>query len=182
MNTFLTILLIIIILIVIGAIYYIYEYNKINETIIRIDEAESRIDNNLRDKYDLINRIITLIKGKIKLKDDAFKDVIKLRARKISNFELDRTLVNAENEFLSIYESNKELRDSDEIYKASRQLELINEELTTLRNYYNNNISTYNASLVKFPTNIIAKVKNYKERTFYDLKNMKDDDYKDFKL
>lgn len=182
MNNFLIILFIIIVLAILLAIYYMYLYNKINETIIRVDEAENRIDTNLRDKYDVLNRCVSLFKNKITLDQDAFKDIIKLRARKISNFDLDRILVNSYNEFLTIYENNPSLRESDEIYKASKQLEIINEELITLRNYYNANILNYNKMIKKFPTNIIAKIKKYKERPFYDLKNMKDEDYEDFKL
>ena len=182
MKTFLIILLIIILLIIGIALLYIMLYNKINESIIRIDEAESRIDNNLRDKYDLLNKVSTIIKSKIDLPNDTFKEIIKLRSRKISNFELDRALVRAHNEFISIYEDNKEIRESDEIYKSTKQLESIDEELITLRNYYNTNISNYNKYITKFPTNIIAKIKKYKERPFYDLKNMKDEDYEDFKL
>ena len=34
----------------------------------------------------------------------------------------------------------------------------------------------------KFPTNIVAKIKKYKERPYYDLKNMTDEDHEDFKL
>ncbi len=123
-----------------------------------------------------------LFKNKIELDKDSFKDIIKLRARKISNFKLDRILVNSYNEFLTIYEANKELRESDEIYKASKQLELIDEELNTLRNYYNANISEYNKMIKKFPTNIVAEIKRYRERPFYDLKDMTDEDYDDFKL
>ena len=161
MNTFLIILFIIILTLILLSIIYFYLYNKINETIIRVDEAENRIDNNLRDKYDLINRTVILIKNKIELDKDAFKDIIKLRSRKISNFELDRTLVASYNEFLALYENNKELKESDEIYKANKQLELIDEELITLRTYYNANITSYNKLIKKFPTNIIAKIKKY---------------------
>lgn len=182
MNPFLIILFIIILLLILVAITYISLYNKINETIIRVDEAESRIDNNLRDKYDLLNRCVSLIRNIIELDENAFKDIIKLRARKISNFDLDRTLVSSYTEFLSLYDSNKSLRESDEIYKANKQLELIDDELTTLRNYYNANITEYNKLIKKFPTNIIAKIKKYKERPFYDLKDRTDDDYEDFKL
>lgn len=182
MNGFLITLFLIIAIAITILIYYVYLYNKINESIIRIDEAESRIDNNLRDKYDLLNRSVSLIRNKIEISDDAFKDIIKLRARKISNFDLDRVLVKAYNEFLSIYEANVKLRESDEIFKVSRQLELINEELLTLRNYYNGNITNYNKMVKKFPTNLVAKIKKYKERPFYDLKDMTDEDYEDFKL
>ena len=182
MNGFLITLFIIIIIIITILILYINLYNKINESIIRIEEAESRIDNNLRDKYDLLNRSVSLIRNKIDLPQDAFKEIIKLRARKISNFDLDRVLVKSYNEFLSIYEEHKKLRESDEIFKVSRQLEIINDELLTLRNYYNANITSYNKMIKTFPTLIIAKIKKYKEKPFYDLKDMNDEDYKDFKL
>lgn len=182
MNTFLIILFTIIVLTLIVLITYIILYNKINDTIIRINEAENRIDNNLRDKYDTLNRCHTLIKNKIKINDEEFKDILKLRSRKLSNFELDRTLVKINNDFVSIFENHSELKSSDEIYKAYKKLELIDEELNTLRNYYNANITTYNKMIKKFPTLIIAKIKKYKERLFYDLKNQSDDDYEDFKL
>ena len=182
MNTFLIILFIIIVLTLTILITYIVLYNKVNEIIIRINEAENRIDNNLRDKYDTLNRCQTLIKSKIKIKDDEFKDILKLRSRKLSNFELDRILVKIHNDFISIYEGHDELRSSDEIYKAYKQLELIDEELITLRNYYNANITTYNKMIKKFPILIIAKIKKYKEKLFYDLKNQNDDNFEDFKL
>ena len=182
MNGFLIALFLIITTIIILLIIYIHLYNKINESIIRIEEAESRIDNNLRDKYDLLNRSIALIRNKIELEPDAFKEIVKLRSRKISNFDLDRVLVKSYNEFLTIYEANSKVRESDEIFKVSRQLEIINDELLTLRNYYNANITNYNQLIKKFPTVIIANIKKYKERPFYDLKDMTDEDYQDFKL
>ena len=121
MNGFLIALFLIIALTLIILIYYIYLYNNINESIIRIEEAESRIDNNLRDKYDLLNRSISLIRNKIDLPQDSFKEIIKLRERKISNFDLDRVQVKSYYEFLSIYEENSKVRESDEIFKVSRQ-------------------------------------------------------------
>ena len=76
MNGFLIALFLIIITIITLLILYIHLYNKINESIIRIEEAESRIDNNLRDKYDLLNRSISLIRNKIDLPQDTFKEII----------------------------------------------------------------------------------------------------------
>ena len=182
MNTFLIILFSIIVILITLGIMYIYFYNRINDTIVRVNEAENRIDNNLRDKYDIMNRAVTLIKSKIELDDKAFKELASLKAKRLSNFELDRLLVNTKSELITIYENNKELRDSDELYKAMKQLDLIDEELVTLRKYYNGNISEYNKMIKRIPTIIIAKIKKYPERMFYDLKNMNDDDYEDFKL
>ena len=90
MNSFLIVLFVIVLLIILGLIYYVYLYNKINETIIRVDEAENRIDSNLRDKYDLIVKCLSLLKNKDDLDNKVFKEIYKLKARKISNFDLDR--------------------------------------------------------------------------------------------
>lgn len=182
MDVFLIMFLLIIGIIAFLGIFYIHLYNKLQESIIRIDEAESRIDNDLRDKFDLLNRTVMLIKGKIELPPDSFENLMKLKNRKTSNFELDRNLVNIHDEFISIFENNSSLKESDEILKGYKQIELIDDELITLRNYYNANILNYNEMIKKFPTCIIAMIKKYKERMLYDLKNMKDDNYKDFKL
>ena len=182
MNTFLIVLYIIIVLGIVLGIAYIYFYNRFNESIIRIDEAEVRIDNNLREKYDLLDRAVSLAKNIVDIKNKDLNEVMKLKARKISNFDMDRKLVKIHNEFLNLYDKNIKLREDDDIYKIKKQIELIDEELFTLRNYYNANILIYNKMIKKIPTSIIAKIKKYKERLFYDLKDMSDEDYEDFKL
>ena len=48
--------------------------------------------------------------------------------------------------------------------------------------YYNENISIYNNLLKKFPSNVVAIFCKYKEKLFFDRKDMNDDDYNDFKL
>ncbi len=182
MNPFIIILFTIIVVGLLIGILYIYFYNKINDTIIRVNEAENRIDENLRDKYDILNRSVLLVKSSVELDDKTFNELAKLKTKKLSNFDLDRTLVTSYNELLSLCDNHKELRDNDELYRSMKQLELIDEELVTLRNYYNGNITNYNRMIKRFPTLIIAKIKKYNERLFYDMKDRNDEDYEDFKL
>ena len=61
MESLLFIILIIIIVVCVAAIFYAITYNKFQDYIIRINEVESMIDNNLRSNYDLINRAIPII-------------------------------------------------------------------------------------------------------------------------
>jgi len=182
MSKLLIILFIIIVLLIVMGILYIYYYNKFNETIIRVNEAECRIDDNLRDKYDILSKCVTLVKDNAKVDDDAFKSLAMLKTKKLSNFEFDRELVKSHNELITIFDANKKLKDNDELCRSMKQLELIDEELVTLRTYYNANITNYNKMVKKIPTIIVAKIKKYKERMFYDLKDMTDDNYEDFKL
>ena len=148
------------------AVFYATIYNKFQEYIIRINEVESMIDTYLRNKYDLINKSIPIIKGNIKREKEIFGEIVKLRSRKIGNFELYRILTRASNE---LNELRTEYNDID--IKIDNAIE-----------YYNDNITIYNSLLKKFPSNIIATFGKYKEKLFFDRKDMNDDDYDDFKL
>jgi len=182
MDILIIVILVIVILVCLGSLFYFLTYNKYQDYIIRINEVESIIDNNLRNKYDLINRSISLIKANVEIEEDIFEEIIKLRSRKIGNFELDRKLNEAYNEFIGLKEKHKKLNDSEELNKIDTQIKEINETLTTSINYYNKNISSYNKLLKSFPSNIIALLCKYKEKLFFDRKDMSDEDYEDFKL
>jgi len=177
------VMFILIVLFCIISLIYMLIYNKLNDLIIRINEVEQNIDTSLRTKYDLINRSVSIIKGNTDIKNDVFEEIVKLRSRKISNFELERKLTNAYNEFLIVKEKYSDLvKNSEEIIKISINLEEINEKLTILIEYYNNNITKYNKLITMFPTNIVAKINKFNTKLFFDRKDMSDDDYNDFKL
>ena len=182
MDLLILILFTIVVFICIIIAVYTFIYNKFQDVIIRINEVEASIDTNLRKKYDNINRSVSIIKANIDVKSDVFDEIIKLRSRKISNFDLDRKLVQAYNELLNVREENKKTIKSDEVDKIFKQLKEIDMKLDTYRDYYNANIVKYNKMVKSFPTNIVALMCKYQERLFFDMKNMNDDDVEDFKL
>jgi len=182
MDLLFIVLLLLILIICFFIAMYIFYYNKIQDSIIRINEVEASIDSNLRNKYDLLNKSISLIKGNIELDDEIFDEIVKLRSRKISNFDLDRKLILAYDEFNIIKNKYKELEKSEEIKKVAKEIEEIDSKLSVYREYYNDNITIYNKMIRSFPTNLIALVNKYEEKLFFDKKDMSDDDYNDFKL
>ena len=186
MDTLILILIAIIILICI--IFYIYTtlYNKIQGYVIRINEVESRIDSNLRNKYDNINKFVSLVRGNEELSKqiDAkiFDEIVRLRTKKLSNFELDRKLELATNDFITLKEKYEILKDNEDFHNYEIKNNEINEILEINKDYYNNCISEYNKLVTMFPTNIVANICKYNEKFYYDGKDMSDDDIQDFKL
>ena len=166
-NILLIIVFSIIVLSLLILIYYIYLNNKINYTLIRINEAYNRIDNNLKEKFDLLNRSISLIKEKNK-KEDILKEIVKLRSRKVNTFTLNKILNDSCIEFNSIIDNNKTLEKSDELTKIKKQLIIIDNELATLKDYYNGNVEYYNEMIKKIPTSIVSKIKKYKNKELFD--------------
>ncbi len=160
-NILLIIIFCIIVLSLLVLISFININNKINYTLIRINEADSRIGSNLKDKYELLNRSISLIKEKNK-DDNILKEIVKLRTRKVSNFTLYNILNDSYLEFEKILKKNKDLLKSDEILKISKQLIAIDSELDTLIKYYDGNVCYYNNMLKKIPTGVVGKIKKYK--------------------
>lgn len=55
-------------------------------------------------------------------------------------------------------------------------------DIYAYRKYYNDIITDYNKLVRAFPSNIVSKICKFKERTYFDGKNMNDEIYNDFKL
>lgn len=174
--------LIIIIFICLILIWFVNTYNKFQSFIIRINEVEANIDTTLRKRFDLLNKSINIIKGNINTEEEVLELIVKLRSRKISNFDLDRQLYEAINEFNYYKENYSELNESDALIKIDISLTESEHEITALRKYYNDMITDYNKLVRKFPSNLVSLILKYKEKTYYDGKNMNDDIKNDFKL
>lgn len=181
MESLMIVILLIILIVCVIAVFYAKTYNKFQDYIIRINEVESIIDTSLRGKYDLLNRAIPIIKSNIENKD-IFGEIVKIRSRKISNFELYRILISSSNELNEIKNNYPEIEKSEEIKKIIREINTIDNKLINTIEYYNDNITVYNSLLKKFPSNIIAILSKYNEKLFFDRKDMNDEDYNDFKL
>ncbi len=182
MNLIMIIILIAIVLIGILIISYIYNYNNLQELNIKINESESIIDNELRNKYDLIMKSSTTINKLLKKEVTYFKDLEKLKKEDISNFDLDRKIIEGENLIHQVKNDYKSLNDNEEYISIINDLKDSDELLEAAKSFYNKYTTEINLLIKKFPTNIIAKFHKIKLRNYFDGKNMFDDEIKDFKL
>ena len=182
MNTF---LLVICSLIAIGgllAILYIVLYNRIQVLNIRVNEAETIIDEELRKKYDLILESEAIIKKVTKKEITLFEELKEMKDKDISTFDFDRKIIEA-------FGIIKQVRlDYDSLEKNKNFLKIINsindedEKLEAAKSFYNKYTSKVNEVIKKFPSNIIALIHQIKTKTYFDGKNMFDEEIEDFKL
>lgn len=150
-------------------------YNRIQDCIIRINEAEVNIDSVLRKRFDLLNKSITIIKNTTKTEDEILDIIVKLRTKKITNFELDRTLYDAINEFNSYKEKYTELKNCEEYLKIEINLFESESEIVALRKYYNDIITDYNKLIKSVPSNLIAIIRNYQIKPYFDGNNLEEE-------
>lgn len=180
----LTLIIILIAIILIGIIIlqYIFKYNKLQEMNIKINEAESIIDNELRNKYDLVMRSSSIINKLLKKEVSYFKDLEKFKKDNISNFEMDRKITEGENLIYKVKNDYQSLEDNEEYNTILNKLKDSDEILDAAKSFFNKYTTEINLIIKKFPSNIIAKIHRINVRNYFDGKNMFDEEIKDFKL
>ena len=149
-------------------------YNHFQDYIIRINEADENIDAVLRKRFDLLNKSIGIIKANIESDDEVLDGIVKLRSKKLTNFELDRNLYDAINEFHIIKEKYPQLQTNEEFIKIDINLMESESEIVALRKYYNDIITDYNKLVKTCPSNFIAIIKNYKCKDYLQRRYNKD--------
>jgi len=170
----LTSVLLITIIVCFILIGFISIYNHYQTYIIRINEADEFIDTTLRKRFDLLNKSIGIIKTNMKnKKDDVLETIVNLRSKKINNYELDRILYDAINEFDKYKEDIVELKNSSNFIKIELGLTESESEIVAARKYYNDIISDYNNLIKKFPTNIVGILSGYKAKDYFSVNNQK---------
>ena len=182
MKLILIIILAIIIIIGLIIINYIFNYNKIQGIHIKINESENIIDNELRKKYDLILKTKKTINKLLKKDITYFNELEDLKFNNISNFEMDRKILEGENLIHQVKKDFRSLEDNDDYNLVLKELKDCNEILEAAKSFYNKYTTEINMLIKKFPTNIIAKIHKIKLRNYFDGKNMFDEEIKDFKL
>jgi hypothetical protein len=175
-------LLIIIIIISLLFIVYVYYFNKLQDCKLKIDEAESIIDEALRDKYDSIIAIRNLITSNIKDDKINFKGLDELKDEDISNFDLDRRLNEYRTLINKINDDYKKLDDNKDFNDLLNKLKRTDEKISAAKGFYNTYITESNELVRKYPSNLVAKFNNINIKAFFDGKDMNDDNFKDFKL
>ena len=113
---------------------------------------------------------------------DVLKMIKELKSVKLSNFDLDRKLYEAINEFNGFKESSEELKNNESFLKVDLAIIESEAEIVAARKYYNDIITDYNKLVRTFPSNVVAKISRYKIKTYFDGKNMEDEDINDMKI
>ena len=172
------------IIIIFGSIgiLYVYQYNLLQHSKTKINQAECLIDEALRNRYDLLLRVEKLVKTELDGNKTFFKDLDKLKEENISNFDLDRRMNEYINTWMQIKLDYPNLGESKGFKGLLSENKKINEKLQAAKSYYNKYTSELNDLIRSFPSNIVARLHGFNISPFFDGKNMEDDIIDDFKL
>lgn len=164
---------IIILLIAAVAVFLWYLYNSIIVARLRVSEALSQIDVQLKRRTDLIPNLVETVKGYAKHEKELFEKVTKERANLVSAKSVeDKAKVNNQltETFKSIFavaESYPTLRASENFMQLQGEVSDTENKIAYSRQFYNTNVLDYNTKLKVFPNVIFAKLFNFKDAEFF---------------
>lgn len=172
--------IIIILIIIIIMIAYISISNGLNRAIVKIDEASSGIDVSLTKRYDVLTKMIDVVKGYTKYEQETLFKVVELRKnmtieeKNKANAQMEENL----SKINVLAENYPELKASENYKTLQQSIMDVEEHLQAARRLYNANVSSYNQKIVTFPSSIIANNKGLTKKEFFNASDEKREDVK----
>ena len=173
-------LIVIVVIVLIFVIWYISVSNKLNRSVVKIDESLSGIDVALTKRYDVLTKMIEVVKGYAKHEKETLFEVIKLRegmSIKEKN-EANQSMDEALKQLNVVVENYPELKASENFKTLQQSIADVEEHLQAARRLYNSNVSLYNQMIVSFPSSVIAKGKGMTKREFFEADETRKEDVK----
>ena len=150
-------------------------YNGLVTLRVRVDEAWSDINVQLKRRLDLIPNLVETVKGYAKHESGVFTAVTEARANVMSAKGVKETAA-AENQFEATLKSLFAVSEAYPDLKASQnfqdlQAELVDTEdkIQASRRFYNSGVRDLNTKIETVPTNIVAAIFKFVKREFFDV-------------
>ena len=162
-------------IVIILIISVIVMYNNLVERSVRVDNAWSQIDVQMKQRYDLIPNLVETVKAYASHEKSTLEEVTKWRAAAMkaktpeelmqSNQKLSGAIAN----IFATAENYPDLKANDNFLDLQRQLKDLDVKIAFASQFYNDTVMKYNEYLQRFPSNIIANIFKYKKRPYFEM-------------
>lgn len=168
MEMILIILLTIIIIATLLAMSYFILYNKIQFSKIRIEQAETVILEELKNRYDLIIKCKKAVEKNTKMDLTLFSDLEKTKQANITSYDLERKINEAVNTIYLIKNDYPKIEEKKDFREVIRKLNESDTKINAAKSFYNKHNKELISLIRSFPSNIIALIHGIKVQPFYD--------------
>jgi len=141
----------------------------------RVKEAWSDIDVQLKRRYDLIPNLVEIVKGYATHERELFEKVTEARSKAMQvqgikeKGDAENVLSGTLKSLFAVSENYPQLRASENFLELQRELTDTEDKIQASRRFYNGNARDINIKIESFPSNIIAKLFNFKVVEFFQI-------------
>lgn len=137
----------------------------------QVDNSFSVIDVMLKKRFDLIPQLMGCVEGYMKHESELLKKLTELRStpREAEALaKVNREMGESISSFFIKSEAYPDLKASDQFLMLQRSINEMEEQLAAARRSYNVAIQTYNDSVLKFPSSIVANRNNWTTKKYFE--------------
>jgi LemA protein len=160
---------------VVVGLFAIVIYNRLVAGKVERDNAWSQIDVQLKRRYDLIPNLVETVKGYAKHEQETLERVIKARNQALAapnvaeKAAAEQQLTTAVRGLLAIAEAYPDLKANQNFLALQEELTATENRIGFARQHYNDVVSNYNTSLMRFPANLFASLFGFHAADFFQL-------------
>ena len=176
----------VIFLVVIGFIlYFITIYNSLVRLKNDIDKAWSNIDVLLKQRHDELPKLIETCKGYMQYEQATLQKVIEARNAYSQSSSIgqkaqaDNMITAALKSLFALSESYPDLKANNNFMQLQKRISELEERIADRREFYNDDVNTYNIRIQQLPDVFIAKMLNLQH---HDLFKVTDEDRRDVEV
>jgi LemA protein len=154
-------------------IYLWFIYNSLVSARLRIQEALSHIDVQLKRRADLIPNLVETVKGYAKHEKELLENVTNARASLMSaqstqqKAQANNMLTDSLKSLFAVAENYPDLKASENFQKLQEELSDTENKIAYSRQFYNSNVLDYNTKIQVFPNVLIAGMLGFKPAEFF---------------
>jgi len=161
-------------LLAIIAVLVIGIYNSLVSLRVKIKEAWSQIDVQLKRRTDLIPNIVESVKGYASHEKEVFESVTQARSALLTAkspkeaSEADKMLGGALSKLFAVAEAYPELKAQEGFVNLQKELSDTEDKIAYSRQFYNTIVRQYNEKTAVFPNNLLASTMGFKPEEFFE--------------
>ena len=156
-------------------VWFILIYNLFVRDKNLIKEAWSGIDVQLKRRHNLIPNLVASVKGYSQHEKSLLENITQKRseAAKVESIK-DKAPAESDlsgmlkNLFVAV-ENYPDLKASENFLTLHNQLVEIEDQLQYARRYYNGAVRNYNIRVESIPSNVVARIFNFKQDNFFEI-------------
>lgn len=161
--------------IIIGIVllYLWVTYNGLVAARLRIKEALSHIDVQLKRRAELIPNLVETVKGYAKHEKELLENVTKARTSLMSaqstedKAKANNQITDALKSIFAVAENYPTLKANENFLKLQEELSDTENKIAYSRQFYNSNVLDYNTKIQTFPSSIIAGAFKFTPSEFF---------------